>query len=249
MSKSERLLSVVALCGLCATGAAAQQEPPEPLVLQLGRSAVERDLQVTPPCPSAWRVAFTQARITQRGSPQDGIWPVSVTTAGTMSCDWLGRRMNYRFEADALVRASVDDGGRWSDAGSDATNENMTPFAGGDTPRPPEAGPKPAAPAGGGKPGTNTLRADLERLLRAQEVYYSTHHTYAGAPGARASFALGPGRYHSSRGVRVTIREAGTTGWSAEAQPRAGGARCTLFVGKAKPLPPATQVGLPGCAP
>ncbi len=251
------VLTATAAWTLCGSGAAGQQAPPDALALQVGRAAVERDLQVTPPCPNAWHVAFSQARISLRGSPQEGVWPLSVTVTGTMSCDWLGRRMNYRFESDALVRLAADEGGRWSDAGSEVTNKNTTPFEGGEPPPPAEAGrkrtakeaePKPAQ-AGGAGPDTSTgvLRADLKRLFLAQEVYYSAHNAYADGPGLSAYTAPGGRQFRPSAGVRVTIREASIAGWSAEARRRSGGLRCALFVGRAKPIPPASRAGKVGC--
>ena len=94
------------------------------------------------------------------------------------------------------------------------------------------------------------MKSDLRHLVTAQEIYFTDHgYKYAGSPGSDAMSAPGL-EFVASEGVGVTIEEAATSGWSAEAT-HAGldlvTQKCAIYWANAAARPPATQPGLIAC--
>ncbi len=94
------------------------------------------------------------------------------------------------------------------------------------------------------------MRADLRALSDDQEIYYSGHDfKYGGSAGQDAQAVPGL-EFNPSSGVGVTIRESGSTGWSADATHAglsAATQKCALFYGSAAALPPAGSAGVIAC--
>ncbi len=91
-----------------------------------------------------------------------------------------------------------------------------------------------------GKANVATVKSDLRTLASAQEGYFYEHGTYA--------TALAPLDITASRGVSLTIVEAGASGWSAQAvHPAAVPITCAVFYGGAAPVAPATAEGVVAC--
>jgi prepilin-type N-terminal cleavage/methylation domain-containing protein len=88
------------------------------------------------------------------------------------------------------------------------------------------------------------MRADLRDLAVAQEAYESDNGSYYA--GAVPSSNL---IYSPSGGIVITISEATSVGWSAEASSAFTGRKCALFVGGVTPLAPATVEGQIACTP
>ena len=98
----------------------------------------------------------------------------------------------------------------------------------------------------------SAMKSDLKNLQTQQEIYYNNDndgdgtvdYTYAKAVTDQGlDFA-------PSSGVDVQIQDAGNTGWSAKATHKAldqGTQYCTVFVGNAAPLAPATVPGVVTC--
>ena len=81
-------------------------------------------------------------------------------------------------------------------------------------------------------------RADLQELARAQEGWFYERAAYA--PSADTL------KVKASEGVRLTVTEATSTGWSATAVAPSG-ARCAVYFGAARPVAPATVAGQISC--
>jgi hypothetical protein len=78
------------------------------------------------------------------------------------------------------------------------------------------------------------MKADLRRLVSANEVYHVKNSRYAGDVGSLSSF-------RPSQGVSVTILNASANGWSAKATDAAlPGKSCVIYVGSV-PAPPKTD--------
>jgi prepilin-type N-terminal cleavage/methylation domain-containing protein len=91
-----------------------------------------------------------------------------------------------------------------------------------------------------GKAYAAAMRSDLRNLATAEESYYYDQDTY--------STDLTAIKFNPSPGVAVTIVQAGPAGWSAKAtHPLASVAQCTIFVGNATPIPPATVESSVAC--
>jgi hypothetical protein len=94
----------------------------------------------------------------------------------------------------------------------------------------------------------NSMKADLNRLVRDQEAYYANHATYT------ASLSLEPSnaerlRYRTAEGFSVKVGEAHKRGWSgtmtAMLEP---GLTCGVFVGGAvAPNAAVVEEGRPAC--
>ena len=84
-----------------------------------------------------------------------------------------------------------------------------------------------------GKAYGAAMRSDLRNLATAEESYYYDQDTY--------STDLNAIKFTPSPGVTVTVVQAGPAGWSAKStHPLASVALCSIFVGNAAPIPPAT---------
>jgi hypothetical protein len=78
------------------------------------------------------------------------------------------------------------------------------------------------------------MKMDLRRLVSANEVYHAKNGRYT------ASLMALQG-YRASVGVTVTIMQASSTGWAAEATAQnLPGKSCVVFIGSVAP-PPATM--------
>jgi prepilin-type N-terminal cleavage/methylation domain-containing protein len=84
------------------------------------------------------------------------------------------------------------------------------------------------------------MRSDLHNLTTAQESFFYDH--------ARYTNGLDSLSFQSSRGDAVTITEATATGWSAtSSNPDSYPHFCSLFLGSAAPVAPATDAGVVAC--
>lgn len=84
-----------------------------------------------------------------------------------------------------------------------------------------------------GKAYTAAMRSDLRNLATAEESYYYDQDTY--------TTNLPAVKFTPSPGVVLTIVQAGPAGWAAKAtHPLASVTQCSIFVGNATPIPPAT---------
>ena len=92
-----------------------------------------------------------------------------------------------------------------------------------------------------GKAYASTIKADLRNLATAQEAYFYENSQYANAVSL-LDISVSPG-------VTMTIVEASAGGWSANATHSAANPlTCSIFIGNAAPLSPATSEGLVGCS-
>lgn len=91
-----------------------------------------------------------------------------------------------------------------------------------------------------GKGYAASLKTDLRNLATAEESFFYSNGHY--------TTALDSVPFKGSPGVSVTVQEASTTGWSANAtHPESYPLRCAVFMGNATPLAPATAEGVIGC--
>lgn len=91
-----------------------------------------------------------------------------------------------------------------------------------------------------GKAKLAAMKSDLRNMATAQEAYFYSHQNYS---ATLDSLSLMP-----SPGDSITINESTATGWSATSQdPIAYPHTCTVFVGTAIALPPATSDGVVAC--
>jgi prepilin-type N-terminal cleavage/methylation domain-containing protein len=92
-----------------------------------------------------------------------------------------------------------------------------------------------------GKAYWASMRSDLRNLMTAQESYYYENQTYA--------TAVANLNFKGSSGVTVTIAPPGANGgWAATStHALAWPHLCSVFVGPATPVPPATVEGVVAC--
>ncbi len=88
------------------------------------------------------------------------------------------------------------------------------------------------------------MRADLRNLASAQEAYFSEGNGYFA--GALPSTAL---VYNASPGIIVVINEGTVAGWSASTSHASTARTCSIFVGTAAIVAPASQEGVVACDP
>ena len=88
------------------------------------------------------------------------------------------------------------------------------------------------------------MRSDLRNMVTAQESYLADAATYYNGPIPGAAMAYGP-----SQNVTVTLSGVTNTGWAATATSTSTSRSCTIFMGTAAPLAPATQPGIAACTP
>jgi type II secretory pathway pseudopilin PulG len=83
---------------------------------------------------------------------------------------------------------------------------------------------------------------DLRNLATSQEAYFSEHSRYFDG-----DFPLAMRVYSPAAGVRVVIHQASATGWSATASTNGSTRECTIYMGTAAPVGPATVDGSAAC--
>ena len=88
------------------------------------------------------------------------------------------------------------------------------------------------------------MRSDLRNMVTAQESYLADAATYYNGPIPGPAMAYGP-----SQNVTVTLSGVTNTGWQATASSSSTTRNCTIFMGTAAALPPATQPGIAACTP
>jgi type IV pilus assembly protein PilA len=88
------------------------------------------------------------------------------------------------------------------------------------------------------------MRSDLRNMVTAQESYLADAATYYNGPVPGPAMAYGP-----SQNVTVTLSGVTNTGWQATATSTSTTRNCTIFMGTAAALPPATQPGIAACTP
>lgn len=88
------------------------------------------------------------------------------------------------------------------------------------------------------------MRSDLRNMVTAQESYLADAATYYNGPIPGPAMAYGP-----SQNVTVTLSNVTNTGWQATATSSSTTRNCTIFMGTAAALPPATQPGIAACTP
>jgi type IV pilus assembly protein PilA len=91
-----------------------------------------------------------------------------------------------------------------------------------------------------GKAEYAAMRSDLRNLVTAQESYFYDKSLY--------SITLDSLKMATSPGVTVTVVEATPSGWSATStHPLAYPHFCSIYMGGAAPVAPATTVGVVAC--
>jgi len=93
------------------------------------------------------------------------------------------------------------------------------------------------------RPLIGSLRANLIALAAAQESHFYDMRSYAGDPEALQRTGFAP-----SGGVRVVVREATRSGWSASASHPQTPVECFLYVRDAAPVGSAKMVGAVHCS-
>jgi type II secretory pathway pseudopilin PulG len=87
-----------------------------------------------------------------------------------------------------------------------------------------------------------TMKSDLRNLATAQEAYSSDNRTFYSGPIPAGAF-----NYSPSTGVAVTLSAVTAGGWQAIASNSQTTRTCSIFLGNAPPLAPATNEGSPAC--
>ena len=91
-----------------------------------------------------------------------------------------------------------------------------------------------------GKAYWAAMRSDLKNLATSEEAYYYDAQVY--------STNLDSINFRPSSGVTVEIKEATDAGWSATStHPAAYPKICSIFMGNATPIAPATTQGVVAC--
>jgi len=91
-----------------------------------------------------------------------------------------------------------------------------------------------------GKANFAAMRSDLHNLETAEEAFFYETRRY--------TTQLDSLKFNMSRGMQLSVVEATGSGWSATAQHPASYPRfCTVFVGSATPISPATSDGVVAC--
>lgn len=88
------------------------------------------------------------------------------------------------------------------------------------------------------------MRSDLRNLMTAEEAHYTNALSYYAGVIPDASFP-----YQPSENVTVTLSAVTPTGWQASATHASTPRTCSIFVGNAAPLAPATVEGVVACTP
>jgi prepilin-type N-terminal cleavage/methylation domain-containing protein len=84
------------------------------------------------------------------------------------------------------------------------------------------------------------MKSDLKNLATAEEGFFYDSAFYTTSLAALNNF-------RSSTGVTLTVLQATTGGWSAEALHSQTPRKCVLYQGNATPVPPATAEGRITC--
>jgi prepilin-type N-terminal cleavage/methylation domain-containing protein len=87
------------------------------------------------------------------------------------------------------------------------------------------------------------MKGDLRNLATAQEAYSGDNGTYYGGAVPAAALVYSP-----SVGVTINIVVATASGWSARATTPQTSRVCSIYLGSAPPLGPATVEGRVGCS-
>jgi prepilin-type N-terminal cleavage/methylation domain-containing protein len=91
-----------------------------------------------------------------------------------------------------------------------------------------------------GKAYYSIMRSDLHNLTTAEESYFYDHAYYSNNPDSL--------QFWGTKGDNLVIVEATVTGWSATATHALSYPKfCSLFLGTATPVPPATAAGVVAC--
>jgi prepilin-type N-terminal cleavage/methylation domain-containing protein len=88
------------------------------------------------------------------------------------------------------------------------------------------------------------MKSDLRNLMTAEEAFYTNALAYYAGAVPDASFP-----YQPSENVTVTLSAVTATGWQATASHASTPRTCSIFVGSAAPLAPATVEGVVACTP
>jgi len=88
------------------------------------------------------------------------------------------------------------------------------------------------------------MRSDLRNMVTAQESYLADAASYYNGPVPGPAMAYGP-----SQNVTITLSGVTATGWQATASSLSTARTCTVFMGTAAALAPATQPGVVVCTP
>ena len=91
---------------------------------------------------------------------------------------------------------------------------------------------------------TAAMKTDLRNLIAAEEAHYTNALSYYAGAIPDASFP-----YQPSENVTVTLSAVTNTGWQASASHVSTTRTCSIFVGAAAPLAPATVEGVVACTP
>jgi type IV pilus assembly protein PilA len=87
------------------------------------------------------------------------------------------------------------------------------------------------------------MKADLRNLATAQEAYAGSTGVYYTGPVPAPALV-----YNPSVGVTITMVVATAAGWSATATSPQTARTCSMYMGAAPPLAPATAEGRVGCS-
>ncbi len=91
-----------------------------------------------------------------------------------------------------------------------------------------------------GKANSAAVKSDLRNLMTAEESYLYDNRVYSSNVDSL--------KINLSPGVQLTIPEATASGWSATAtHPAAYPHKCSVYVGSAAPVAPATSEGIIMC--
>jgi prepilin-type N-terminal cleavage/methylation domain-containing protein len=87
-----------------------------------------------------------------------------------------------------------------------------------------------------------TMKGDLRNLAVSQEAYFYDNALYYDGALPNPDFTHDP-----SPGVTLILQDVTPGGWAAVATHIALAKKCTIYLGVAPPLPPATDSGEPMC--
>ncbi len=88
-----------------------------------------------------------------------------------------------------------------------------------------------------------TMKGDLRNLAVSQEAYFHDNSTYYNGAIPAAFLTHNP-----SNGVTLTVQDVSGMGWAGTASHVGSPETCTIFVGAAPPLAPATVEGEAACS-
>jgi prepilin-type N-terminal cleavage/methylation domain-containing protein len=86
------------------------------------------------------------------------------------------------------------------------------------------------------------MKTDLRNLVSAEEAYYSNGQTYYGGAVPNAAMPYDP-----SDKITITLSSVTATGWAAQATHLSTTKTCSIFMGTATPVAPATVEGRVAC--